>query len=74
MVALANKVLASSDAARVHERTGLEVVGEVPLDPAQAQADRQGVALLERLADERAPLVREAIRGAGGITDHEPPG
>jgi UDP:flavonoid glycosyltransferase YjiC (YdhE family) len=34
----------------------------------------QGVALLERLADERAPLVREAIRGAGGITDHEPPG
>jgi UDP:flavonoid glycosyltransferase YjiC (YdhE family) len=34
----------------------------------------EAVALLERLADERAPLVSEAIRGAGGITDHEPPG
>lgn len=55
VVALANKVRASGDAERIHERTGLEVVGEVPLDPAQAQADRQGVALLDH--DPDAPAV-----------------
>lgn len=42
VVAVANKVRDDDDVERVAERTGLEVIGAVPLDEAMAEADRHG--------------------------------
>lgn len=42
VVAIANKVRDDDDLERIAERTGLEVVGAVPLDEAMAEADRRG--------------------------------
>lgn len=47
IVAVANKVSEPGDRHRVAEATGLEVVAEVPWDPAVGRADRDGRALLE---------------------------
>lgn len=48
VVAVANKVRDSSDAARVAVGTGLEVIGCIPLDSALVEADRHGRAVLDR--------------------------
>ena len=42
VVAVANKVRDDDDVERVAERTGLDVIGAVPLDEAMAEADRHG--------------------------------
>jgi CO dehydrogenase maturation factor len=55
VLAVANKVRDSGDAERVADGTGLTVVGAVPFDPAVAEADRLGRALLD--ADPDAPAV-----------------
>lgn len=56
VVAVANKVRDDDDVERVETRTGLEVVGAVPLDEALAEADRRGRPLLEEAPD--SPAVR----------------
>lgn len=45
--AIANKVRETGDARRVADRTGLEIVGEVPFDPGVVDADRAGCAVLD---------------------------
>lgn len=47
LVVVANKVRDRADAEEVAARTGLEVVGAVPADPAVREADRAGEALLD---------------------------
>lgn len=42
VVAIANKVRDDDDLERIAERTGLDVIGAVPLDDAMAEADRRG--------------------------------
>lgn len=51
LVAVANKVEQASDADRIAEATGLEVVAEVPWDPGVGTADRAGRSLLEVAPD-----------------------
>lgn len=51
VLAVANKVRAPQDAALVAARTGLEVLGSVPFDPAVGEADRLGLALLDHDPD-----------------------
>lgn len=59
VVAVATRTRGASDAARVAEGTGLRVLGAIPFDPALADADRRGVAVLDR--DPGSPYV-EAVR------------
>lgn len=47
VVAVANKVREPQDAARVADRTGLEVIASVPFDDAVGEADRLGRAVLD---------------------------
>ncbi len=47
VVALANKVREASDAERIGNRTGLEVIGSVPFDPRVEASDRLGRAVLD---------------------------
>ncbi len=47
VLAVANKVREPGDAHRVAERTGLRVLGSVPFDPVQGEADRHGRAVLD---------------------------
>ncbi len=47
VLALANKVREAGDARKVAERTGLDVIGEVPFDPGVIEADRAGRAVLD---------------------------
>jgi len=51
VVAVANKVRNRDDAELVGQRTGLPVIGAVPFDPAVADGDRAGVALLDQDPD-----------------------
>lgn len=51
VLAVANKVREPGDAQLVAERTGLEVVGAIPLDPAVGEADRLGHAVLDHDPD-----------------------
>lgn len=53
--AVVNRVREPGDVDVVAARTGLEVLGAVPVDPAMERADRLGVALLDHDAD--APAV-----------------
>ena len=55
VLAVANKVRQPGDADVVAAGTGLDVIGAVPLDPALADADRQGRALVDAAPD--APSV-----------------
>jgi len=55
VLAIANKVREPADAELVAERTGLEVLGAVPYDPALGEADRLGRAVLD--VDPDAPSV-----------------
>ena len=55
VVAIANKVRDSDDANRIEARTGLSVIAAVPFDPAQTEADRHGLALLDH--EPAAPAV-----------------
>lgn len=59
VAAVANKVKDPDDRAMIEERTGLPVIGAVPLDPAVVDADRTGRALLDMAPD--APAV-DALR------------
>lgn len=54
VLAVANKVRRRADADAVAARTGLPVLGSVPLDPAVLDADARGVALLDHDPDGRA--------------------
>lgn len=51
VLVIANKVRDPGDAERVAERTGLDLLGAVPLDPAVVEADRLGRALLDHDPD-----------------------
>jgi len=51
VLAIANKVREPADAELVAERTGLQVVGAVPFDPAVGEADRRGRAVLDQDPD-----------------------
>lgn len=55
VVAAANKVTDPSDAQRLAEFSGLDVVAVVPRDPAVGSAEREGVSLLEHAPE--APAV-----------------
>lgn len=55
VAALANKVRSHDDVDLVERRTGLPVIGSVPFDPTQRDADRHGMALLD--LDSQAPMV-----------------
>jgi CO dehydrogenase maturation factor len=64
VLAIANKVRAPEDAARVAERTGLDVLGVVPFDPQVAEADRRGRALLDHAPDGPAAAAVRSLVGA----------
>lgn len=51
VLVVANKVREAGDAEHVAERTGLPLLGAVPFDPAMAEADRLGLALLDHDPD-----------------------
>lgn len=51
VLAVANKVRHPGDVELVADRTGLEVVGSVPFDPALGEADRLGCAVLDHDPD-----------------------
>jgi CO dehydrogenase maturation factor len=63
VVAIANKVREPGDAERVSSRTGLNVIGSVPFDPALADADRLGKAVLDTDPDgPTATAVRSLVQ------------
>ena len=68
IVAVANKVSEPGDRRRVEEATGLEVVAEVPRDPAVGRADRDGRALLEVAPD--GPAVQAIAGLVDRLRDH----
>lgn len=68
VVAVANKVRAPGDAERVAERTGLELAGAVPFDPAIERADRLGRAVLDH--DPGGPTAT-AVRSLVVALNHE---
>jgi len=55
VAAIANKIREPSDVALVERRTGLQVIGQVPYDDSQGDADRHGLALLD--LNSQAPMV-----------------
>ena len=61
ILAVANKVRHPADADLVRRRTGLEVVAVVPWDPALAEAERLGQALLDHAPDSSAVRVLESM-------------
>lgn len=67
VLAVANRVRADSDAEQVAERTGLPVVGQVPLDPALAAAARAGRPVLD--VDPDAPSVAAVRSLVGALCD-----
>lgn len=67
VLAVVNKVRDPADGQAVAERTGLELAGCVPFDPALADADRRGLAVLD--ADPGGPTasaVRSLVETLGG--------
>lgn len=64
VLAVVNKVNAAVDAELVAERTGLEVVGSIPLDPALAMAARKGVGVLDVDRDAPAAAAVRSLVGA----------
>ena len=58
---MANKARQRADADLVRRRTGLEVVAVVPWDPALAEAERLGRALLDHAPDSPAVRVLESM-------------
>lgn len=64
VVVVANKVRKPGDAERVAERTGLPLLGAVPLDPAVAEADRLGRAILDHEADGQAATAIRSLVAA----------
>jgi CO dehydrogenase maturation factor len=63
LVAVASKVRAAGDADIVARRSGLEVVGAVPWDPAFADAERRGLAPID------AVLESPAVRAVESLVD-----
>ena len=61
ILAVANKARQRADADLVRRRTGLEVVAVVPWDPALAEAERLGRALLDHAPDSPAVRVLESM-------------
>lgn len=47
VLVVANKVREPADVQRICDRTGLELLGAVPFDPALGEADRRGAAVLD---------------------------
>ncbi len=74
LVVVANKVRRAAEVDRVADRSGLEVVGAVPDDPAVRAADRAGRALLDVGADSDAvraiaDLVAHLVEAPSSATD-----
>lgn len=69
VVAVANKTRGDADVRLVGRGTGLQVVGTVPYDDAQRDADRQGVALLD--LDSTTPMVSAVASLALSLTAEE---
>ena len=71
VLALVNKVRSDDDVERVAQRTGLEVLGHVPFDPALGEADRLGRALLDHDPDAAtASAVRSLVDRLSGDREH----
>ncbi len=68
VLVIANKVREPGDAERVAERTGLQLLGAVPFDPAMGDADRLGRAILDH--DPQGPTVT-AVRSIVDVLRHE---
>ncbi len=66
---VANKIRESADVALVERRTGLQVIGHVPYDDTQGDADRRGVALLD--LDSQAPMVSAIEAIVSSLTAEE---
>lgn len=71
VLAIANKVRQPGDAELVAERTGLEVLGAVPLDPALDEADRLGRAVLDHDPDAASVAAVRSLVDA--LRRHEEP-
>lgn len=71
VLAVANKTRAAGDAQLVAERTGLEVVGNVPYDPALVNADRAGHAVLD--SDPGGPTVTALRSLVSALLSREAP-
>lgn len=61
VVAVANKVRDDDDVERVAERTGLDVIGAVPLDEAMAEADRHGRPVVDDAPESAAVKAIDSI-------------
>ena len=67
VVAAVNKVTESSDAERLAQFSGLDVIGAVPRDPAVGAAERAGVSLLDHAPDAPAVgAIRSLVDALGG--------
>lgn len=64
VVAVVNKVSGPSDAERLAEFSGLEVLGSVPRDPAVGEAERAGSSLLEYAPEAPAVLAIRSLVGS----------
>lgn len=71
VLAVANKVREPGDEHRVSNATGLEVIGAVPFDPALADADRLGRAVLD--FDPGGPTVAAVRSLVAAVQDREEP-
>lgn len=69
VLAVANKTREDADTELVHRRTGLKVVGSIPYDRVQTDADRRGVALLD--LDSESPLVSAVVSLISNLTAKE---
>lgn len=70
VVAVANKTRTDTDADLVERRTGLPVVGSVPYDAGQRDADRRGLALLD--LDSNSPMVSAVAALVSSLCAEEP--
>lgn len=69
VVAVANKTGCAADVDLIARRTGLPVVGNIPFDPVQRDADRRGLALLD--LDSSTPMVSAVAALALSLTERE---
>lgn len=66
---VANKIREPADVTLVERRTGLPVIGQVPYDETQGNADRRGVALFD--LDPQAPMVSAIDSLVSSLTAEE---
>lgn len=61
VVVVANKIRGKDEARLVEERTGRKVVAAIPTDPAVAEADRAGAALIDHAPSSEALAAIESL-------------